>query len=246
MLTHLRRLLPALVALGLAVGCSADDETEPTIPDYLAENFGLYVHGYGEADDTFEQDGAAITEGTGYTWLEGELAREMHVRQELFSAADGGDLVLVVTDVESGDARYFLYNFAENFIVFGEDTSPTDSRGAGVQANPDGTYDVWSFDDEVSDRTEVETVPDGYAAMRRVDEFNGFSAISPHVILTGFALAHGPTPEARYPGITINVGDAPPINASPTPVCSTFKAFCDCVACRVLDRGGDCDLCPAL
>ncbi len=247
----LRRLLIVLVPLALVTGCSADeaDETEPTVPDYLAETFGLYLAGYDEADETFEEDGVLINQGTGYTWLEGdENSREMHVRQELFSAAEGGDLVLVVTDVASDESRYFLYNLAENFIVFGEDTGAADSRGAGVQANPDGTYEVWTFDDAVSDRTDVETVPDGYTAMRRVDAFNGFSEISPHVILTGFALAHGPTPEARFvrPPDTKNVRPPPTTEAGTTPVCSTFKAFCDCVACRVLDRGGDCDLCPAL
>lgn len=244
--TRLRTLLVMLAALA-AAACSesTDEPPPPDLTAYLADNFGLHVWGYVEVLEQVQEEDHVVTRVRGFTRIEDGPYREMSVRQEQFAAAAGGDLILVITDVATDVARFFLYNFDGRYIVFGEDLNETDSRGTGVQLNPDGTYEVWSFDDTISDRTNVETVPDGYTAMRHIEAFNGFADIDPHIMLTGFALGHSPVPESRVPTPQLSSG-TPPETASSAAVCTIFKAFCDCVACRTLGRGGDCALCPEL
>ncbi len=240
--------LGATAALGVACSESTDEgEGSPFSPDeelieYFDETFGLRLYDWTDNGGglTENAEGYLVSSADGLVEIDGFGAREMAIEQLIEPVAMGNELLLQVRDEETGAQRYFLYDFDENYVVFGEDTGVGESRGAGVQSNPDGTYEVWTFDDAVSDRSEVEVVADGYAAMRRVDEINGFSALPPHLVMTAFALGHTSAPEARSAGQVVRYEAAIP------PACSVFKTFCDCVACRVLDRGGECDLCPEL
>ncbi len=248
-LSSLFGLTGLLCTAALFAAC-ADEETDPNaeLKAYFAETFGLYLFEWAEDSEQFaeDEDGFLVALDDGFVAIDGFDVREMRIEERIQPAAAGGEVFLKVIDVETGLERYFLYDFDERYVVFGEDTSLDESRGVGVQANPDGTYEVWTFDDAVSDRTEVETVPDGYAAMQRADAVNRFSALPPHMIMLAFALGHTTTPEARttyYHATDTNY--AMKIAATPS-ACSLFKTFCDCVACRALERSGECDLCPDL
>lgn len=83
------------------------------------------------------------------------------------------------------------------------------------------TYDVWAFDGDTMDT--LTTVNNGFEALRLVEEYNEFTEISPFILLTAFAVAHGPAPEARAADIPISNGVA-----GATAVCDIFKELCDC------------------
>ncbi len=246
-------VLSAALVAAFAGACTDDDEPadaplelpprDPALADFLEDEFGLVLTGVGDPDPQYFQDvdGFLVGRTVMQVDIEGHGERAILVDQRIEPAAAGGEIFVQVQDVEDGAQRFFLYDFDEGYIVFGQDINDDTSRGIGVQSNPDGTYEVWRFDDAVSDRTEFETVGDGFAAMRRVEAFNGFAELPPHIIMTAYALGYTETPEARTP---INCYKD---NVAFTPAaCSVFKEFCDCVACRILERGGDCALCPEL
>ena len=243
--------LAVLATGGLLAACSDEDDSPEFAPDpaliaYLDETFGVALYGWADEDElpVVNADGFIVMRAEGSVRVTGFGERALTLEEEIAPAADGGEIFLKITDVESGDQRTFLYNYDEGYIVFGQDTGP-DSRGVGVQRNPDGTHEVWTFDDAVSDRTDTRTVADGYAAMREVEAFNQFSAVHPHILMMAVALGHTEPPEARFP-IDCNKKDKDGRQARTPSACSIFKAFCDCSACLVLDRGGDCALCPQL
>ena len=64
-----------------------------------------------------------------------------------------------------------------------------------MSKNPDDTYDVWAFDGD--DMDQYLTVPNGYEVLKLVEQYNDFKSISPYLLLTAFAAAHGPQHEAR-------------------------------------------------
>lgn len=111
-------LLGSLALTGIACTDDTEDEIEeaPNAANaaYLADNFGIYLDGF-EPSDEFIEDGVAISTAEGLTWVEDNPAREIAIRQEVFPAAEGGDLVLNITDIETGVSRYFLYNAESNF-----------------------------------------------------------------------------------------------------------------------------------
>ena len=248
-----RWMMMALLA-GLSTfsaGCNDDEDTGPVVieqpgPDleligFLDREFGLSSSGFGEDGEELvvDDDGFIVGVSQGQLFIDGFGERTIELQQRIEPAAAGGEVFLQVRDVATDAQRFFLYDFDARYIVFGEDTGEADSRGVGVQPNPDGTYEVWTFDDAVSDRTEVETVADGYAAMRRVEALNGFAELPPHIIMAAYALGQTAAPEARSASRCFETAATPA-------ACSIFKAFCDCVACRILERSGDCRLCPQL
>lgn len=248
-----KTVLLAISVAALAGACTDDDDPanapvdlpprDPALADFLEDEFGLVITASGDTDPQFFQDvdGFLVGRTIVRVELEGHDSRTIQIDQRIEPAAAGGEIFVQVQEVEGGAQRFFLYDFDEGYIVFGQDVDDDASRGVGVQRNPDGTYDVWSFDDTVSDRTETEVVADGFTAMRRVEAVNGFAALPPHIIMTAYALGQTEAPEARTP---INSAKD---NVAFTPAaCSIFKAFCDCVACRILERDGGCALCPAL
>ena len=150
--------------------------------------------------------------------------------------AKGGDTTLFVSNLDGSDERYFLYDQVNNYITIGGLT-----KGAAVSKNPDGSYDVWAFDGPDNKNQDL-TVPNGFEALKIVEQYNEFKTISPYILLPAFASAHTPASEAR------NVSDCTSSSrsASAPVVCEIFKEFCDCAACLVLKRQGACAQCPKL
>lgn len=148
------------------------------------------------------------------------------------SAQDGGDTTLFVSLPDLADERYFLYDLDQNYITIGDL-----EQGAAVSRNPDGSYELWTFVGETNDN--FLTVPNGFEALKVVEQYNSFKGISPYILLTAFAFAHHSTFEARSP---MPCGDT----AATPVVCDIFKESCDCAACSVLNKAGACDQCPNL
>jgi hypothetical protein len=82
-------------------------------------------------------------------------------------------------------------------------------------------------------------VPNGFEALKLVEQYNAFKTISPYILLTAVAVGHTSTPEARVPTKCSDTAATPV-------VCDIFKEFCDCAACLVLNRKGACSQCPKL
>lgn len=263
MRVYLLSCLTLVFALAVT-GCSEDTSDSGTTPseagmgdpvlvEYLQTQFGLRMTGFDQnAEFVVDEHGDAVLESEFTFEVNGLGARKMYLEEVLPAAEEGGGIILGVEDIESGDMRYFDYNPTENYVLFSYDTEAPDApdgyyeRGAAVRANEDGTYTVWYFDESVTgervdeERVDEVTVANGYEALRIVEQYNEFSTISPHIMLTAVAVGHTETPEARIP---IDCNDTAP----GPPVCSLFKEFCDCVACATIAKGGqDCGLCPEL
>lgn len=223
-------------------------EGDPELAQHLKDTFGIRLIG-SNVDPNFyvDEDGDGIFTAEFAIDVEGLGARDLLVEEVVFSAAAGGGVCLYIEDIETGASRYFDFNTTDNYILFSQDLRAPDDpefveRGAAVGRNPDGTYTVWTFDDEVDGGREDETtVATGYDALRLMEEYTDFNSIDPHIMLAAVAIGHTPVPEARVP---VNC-DSGSLALRPS-VCSLFKEFCDCAACATLDRDGDCHLCPEL
>ena len=167
----------------------------------------------------------------------------MDVWQLQDSLADGGAATIFITEVETGNERYFLYDQNEGYITIGDF-----EQGVSVSANPDGTYDLWAFVGDEQD--DFLTVDNGLEALKIVATYNEFTETSPYILLMAFSAALTPSDlEARMP--TGGQGSGLPnvpgsMNADKPAVCSIFSEFCQCAACLVLDRKGACEPCPGL
>jgi len=188
---------------------------------------------FDNADLLVGDDGTQLFIDEGVITVEGLGSQEVSTEVIVSPVSQGGQVSLFVSNLDLSDERYFLFDEVENYITIGDLT-----RGVAVSKNPDDTYDVWAFDGEAMDS--FSTVPNGYEALKLVEQYNEFKTISPYLLLTAFAAAHSTRLEARGGLICQwNTAAAPPI-------CEIFKEFCDCAACLVLDRQGACDLCPEL
>ncbi len=245
----LSHIVVALAMFSLVVGCGSSDSTTPSkstsktdreLVAYLKDNWGIQMRGYQDWDSNYQDLGGGKwkSTATGFTKVDGEGEHAISIEEDAEPVGAGEDLALFVTDEETGDLRFFDYNVGEQYVNIGSaDVSVT------VLANPDGSYEVWTYDENNPDNKEQKVdVANGYEAVREVEQRNGFGDMSPHLLLTAFALAHTPTPGARLP-VNCGVGgtsDAPSM-------CSIFQEFCDCTACLALHKtGGTCDLCPEL
>jgi hypothetical protein len=186
-----------------------------------------------QAEVLVGEDGTQVHSDDGVITVEGLGEYEVSTETIISPASQGGQVSFFVSNIDLSDQRYFLYDQVENYITIGDLT-----RGVAVSKNPDNTYDVWAFDGDAMDS--FQTVPNGYEALKVVEQYNDFKTLPPYLLLTAFAAAQNATPEARV-GLF-----AKPNTAAPPPVCEIFKEFCDCAACLVLDRQGACDLCPNL
>lgn len=227
-------LVAALAACSDNTGDTGDTAADQTIQEYLKETWGISLSQFEVDAFLVGDDGTQLLIDDGVITVDGLGEQEVSTETIISPASQGGQLSFFVSNLDLSDERYFLYDQVENYITIGDLT-----RGVAVSKNPDGTYDVWAFDGEAMDN--FSTVPNGYEALKLVEQYNDFKSISPYLLLTAFAAAHTGTPEARTMSLLSqsNVAESPP-------VCEIFKEFCDCAACLVLDRQGACDPCPDL
>jgi len=208
--------------------------TDQTVADYLQKTWGIAFSQFDNRDILVGDDGTQVLTDDGVITVEGLGEYEVSTETIISPTSQGGQVSFFVSNLDLSDERYFLYDQVENYITIGDLT-----RGVAVSKNPDDTYDVWAFDGEAMDS--FSTVPNGYEALKLVEQYNEFKTLPPYLLLTAFGAAHNATPEARG---TIPVGVQN--TAAPAPVCEIFKEFCDCAACLVLDRQGACEPCPNL
>ncbi len=228
--------VPALFAALAACSTDAGDTSgggDKTVAEYLKQSWGIELTQFDNAEVLVGEDGTQVHSDDGVITVEGLGEYEVSTETIISPASQGGQVSFFVSNLDLSDQRYFLYDQVENYITIGDLT-----RGVAVSKNPDNTYDVWAFDGDAMDS--FSTVPNGYEALKVVEQYNDFKTLPPYLLLTAFAAAQNATPEARV-GLF-----AKPNTAAPPPVCEIFKEFCDCAACLVLDRQGACDLCPNL
>ncbi|MCB9754500.1 MAG: hypothetical protein H6713_31565 [Myxococcales bacterium] len=215
-------------------GEASETGAEQPIHAYLKETWGITLTDFEVSDFDVFDDGTQWLIDDGRIIVDGLGEQEVSTETIIDAAALGGQVSFFVSNADLSDQRYFLYDQVENYVTIGDLT-----KGVAVSKNPDDTYDVWAFDGDAMDS--FTTVPNGYEALRLVEQYNEFKTISPYILLTAFAAAHAGTPEARiaHKAEDKNVAETPP-------VCEIFKEFCDCAACLVLDRAGACSPCPDL
>lgn len=211
---------------------TVDTGGDQTLAGYLKDKWGIAVSDFAVDAFLVGDDGTQVLVDDGIITVDGLGSQEVSTETIIAPASQGGQISFFVANADLSDERYFLFDQVENYVTIGDLT-----RGVAVSKNPDGTYDVWAFDGDAMDQ--FLTVPNGYEALKLVEQYNDFKSISPFIMLMAFAAAHTTVPEARVP---IHCGDT----AVSPPVCEIFKEFCDCAACLVLDRQGACDPCPQL
>jgi hypothetical protein len=224
--------LVLVAALASCADSTADTGDDQTLGSYLKDKWGIVVGDFSVDAFIVDDDGTQVLIDEGVITVDGLGSQELSTMTIIDPVASGGQVSFFVSNTDLSDERYFLYDPVENYVTIGDLT-----RGVAVSKNPDETYDVWAFDGEAMDQ--FLTVPNGYEALRLVEQYNDFKAISPYIMLMAFAVAHTTVPEARIPTSCSDTAVSPP-------VCEIFKEFCDCAACLVLDRQGACDPCPGL
>lgn len=218
---------------GAAGGGSGAGGGDQTIPDYLKKKWGITISGF-SGEFGVDEDGSQFYTGEGKISVDGLGSSDISIETIVDSAANGGATTFFVKNVDGSNERYFLYDRVENYITIGDLT-----KGTAISKNPDGTYEIWAFEGETKEQ--FLTAPDGYEALKIVEQYNGFKGISPYILLTAIAVAHTSTPEARF------VTQCTVSNTAETPVvCDIFEEFCECAACLVLERQGKCEACPKL
>ncbi len=232
------KYISSLLLVAALASCSDDPADtgggDQTVQTYLKETWGIALSQFDNRDILVGDDGTQVFTDDGVITVDGLGEYEVSTETIISPASEGGQVSFFVSNLDLSDERYFLYDQVENYITIGDLT-----RGVAVSKNPDGTYDIWAFDGDAMDS--FSTVPNGYEALKLVEQYNDFKSIPPYLLLTAFAAAHNATTEARMV-IKAELGNS----AAPPPVCEIFKEFCDCAACLVLDRQGACDLCPDL
>lgn len=215
-------------AVALA-GCSKDNP----LPAYLKNTWGITINGVPQ-DVVVDADGTQHHNNDARITVDGLGTRDISSQTTISPQAQGGDVTLFVSNPDGSDERCFHYNLGENYITIGSQT-----KGVAIDQNPDGTYEIWAFDGPNKDT--FLTAPNGFEALRIVEQYNEFKTISPFILLSAFAFAHDEIPEARL-RVFCNSG----ASAAKPAVCEIFKEFCDCAACLVLNRRGACAPCPKL
>lgn len=229
------KYISSLILVAALASCAdntADTGGDQALGSYLKDKWGIVVSDFGVDAFIVDDDGTQTLIDEGVITVDGLGSQELSTMTIIDPVASGGQVSFFVSNTDLSDERYFLYDPVENYVTIGDLT-----RGVAVSKNPDDTYDVWAFDGEAMDQ--FLTVPNGYEALRLVEQYNDFKTISPYIMLMAFAAAHTTVPEARVPIHCYDTAVSPP-------VCEIFKEFCDCAACLVLDRQGACDLCPDL
>ena len=229
MKTYLIAIVSAALLVLTHAGCGSDNP----IPAHLKNTWGIEISGL-TGDFAVDEGGTQIHSSTGRIAVDGLGSNQIRATTIVAPMAMGGETTLMVANLDGSDERYFLYDPVQNYITIGDYT-----KGAAVAKNPDGTYAVWAFDG-THNRDQELRVPDGFEALKLVEQYNTFKTISPYILLSAIAFAHASAPEARGSLIVQSNTAAAPV------VCDIFKEFCDCAACLVLKRQGSCALCPKL
>ena len=229
------------LALVAALSACSDDAGggDQTVQTYLKKSWGIELTQFDNAEVLVGEDGTQVFSDDGVITVDGLGEYEVSTETIISPVSQGGQVSFFVSNLDLSDERYFLFDQVENYITIGDLT-----RGVAVSKNPDNTYDVWAFDGDAMDS--FSTVPNGFEALKLVEQYNDFKSIPPYLLLTAFAAAHNGTPEARIPLCLPGLKCRDQSVAAQPPVCELFKEFCDCAACLVLDRQGACDLCPDL
>jgi len=224
--------------------CTVDDEPE-TYGEWLQQTWGITIEGLDRLENVeIYDDGSSDATASGRIIVEGLGEQDLEVYQLQFSLADGGGMGILFSEPDTGDERYFIYDEQESWIGIGDDIA-----GAAVAKNPDGTYSVWTYVGENFEQEDFVEVENGYEALRIVETYNEFMSTSPYILLAAYAAAlSAPGLEARMPAPNSYMGlpKNPTNNADEPGVCVIFSEFCECAACLVLDRAGECDRCPEL
>lgn len=218
----------AIFVLSLG-GCGEDRP----LPDYLKKTWGISLSGFA-GEYVVDSAGTQTYASTGTISVDGLGSKKLAVHSIVDPVVLGGETEFYVTNLDGSDERYFVYDQIHGDIEIG-----TPAKGVAVARNDNGTYAVWLYQGEAKEQ-EVQ-VPDGFEALKLVEQYNEFKSISPYILLTAFAVAHTAAPEARIAVDCIEKNS----NVTP-PVCDLFKEFCDCAACLVLSRRGACGPCPKL
>ena len=243
-----KTLLQASLPIGLIVAVIActkainDNEPPPGDPEliaYLDEEWGIrFFRTYWE---TGTEKGGEFTFMVVQAEVDGLGSRELEIEEVNYTDEPDGIIEYMIADVQTDEDRFFTHNTVENYISFSD---PEEQRGVYVSGNTDGTYEIWTYDD-VAGEEDRQTVPDGYQALRVVEEYSAFKDAPPHVLLMAFAMAQSSPPENRVSvECTAQLTD---YDQAPAPApCDLFKEFCECAACLVLEREGACEPCPDL
>lgn len=213
--------------------CSNSSAGDPVLAEYLKSTWGITLTGF-TGDFNASADGTQVYDGTGKITVDGLGTSDIATQTIVSPVAQGGDTTLFVRNTDGSGERYFLYDQVQNYITIGDLT-----KGVAVSKNPDSTYDIWAFNGDNKDQ--FLTAPNGFEALKIVEQYNEFKSISPYILLTAFASAHATGPAARF-----TLRCAVSNTAAVPPVCDIFKEFCDCAACLVLNRKGACSQCPKL
>jgi len=239
-------LVGALALAGplLLASCSEGGDASPTtgadpeLVQHLDREFGLSLAIVSSAEST-DADGALRLDQTLRVTLAGHGTREIRLDETVWP---DGLTALFISDLETQDQRYFAWHVNDGFIAFGTNDRPT-GENANVEVVPveGGRYGVRSFDDTDVSAPPVEAMGDGRAAVDTVEAEVRFADVAPHILMTAFALAHTPAPEARA-AVNCSQGD---LAAAPT-VCAIFEDFCNCAPCLVLGDPAVCQKwCPS-
>lgn len=176
--------------------------------------------------------------------IEGKGERDVLVFTIVEPLAMGGRQTILTVETSSGAERYFHLESELDAVVVGDELG-----GVFVFHNPDDSYDVVTAEfDQPASEDQYEHAEDGYAAWQLIQQYNQFTDASAFNLIMAYAAAQMPTFEARQMqecDLPLCIGGLGGQAASSPPVCQTFQAFCDCVACAAAGAGESCSLCQA-
>lgn len=239
--TATRLALLTLLALSvtvLASSCAEDEPAADPLWDHLAQNWGITLSGFAGLDsEQFEvlDDGTAVTRAEGTLHVEALGSMQIAIDERVAPQSLGGATTVVLAGPGEDNIVYLAFEPVTNRLIFGDLTNEM-----GVDANPDGTFRVWRFD-QATEEDETIAVTDGVGSFQHVEANGGLEDDAPHLLLMGFVLGHLQLFEAR----STNYKNPGTIMAGTPVACDVFPALCDCVACYALDGAG-CTPCPTL
>lgn len=243
-----RRLIGAALVMAACTMAACDDESSPAAVDagspaaadpeligYLQNEFGLSIRIVSSEQSMV--DGAIELRERLEVTLAGHGSRMLGLDETVYP---DNLTIVILTDEETGAARYFAWHVADAFIVMGTNDFLGENTNLQIVPLENDRFAIGSFADGVDvDVNDPEPVGDGRAAFDEVERRVGYTDIPPHILMTAFALAHTPAPEARLSSTCGNTAAAPT-------VCALFEDFCNCAPCLVLDDPAICQQwCPA-
>jgi len=243
-----RAMVGVVLAVATLVGWACSEESAP--PDeqpaspaaadealiaFLHDEFGMSIRIV--SSERSMVDGAIELRERLEVTVDGHGSRMLGLDETVYP----DDLTIVIlTDEETGEGRYFAWHVADAFIVMGTNNLSGENTNLEIVPLDDARFGVGTFaDGSFTGADDVQPVGDGRATFDVIEQQVGYTDIPPHVLMTAFALAHTPAPEARLSASCGNTAAAPT-------VCALFEDFCNCAPCLVLDDPAICQKwCPA-